>query len=134
MFRHILRVEQAVPAALEACDEMDQRDFGSIAGAVKNALAKESAAQRDAIEPAHERLTVVDFHCMTMSALEQRAINAPNARVDPGASAIGFRLGAPFDHRVEISIDMDGPRSRAYGAREPRRDRKSFERDNSAHG
>jgi hypothetical protein len=109
MLRHVLRVEQAVTAVLKARDEMDQRDFGSIAGAVKHALAKESAAERDAIEPAHECLTIVDFHCMTMSALEQRAINATNARVDPGAGAIGFRLGAPFDHRIEIAIDMDGP-------------------------
>src|SRR5262249_41105193 len=109
MLRHVLRVEQAVTPMFKARDEMDQCDFGSIAAAVKHALAKKGATERDAIETAHERLTVVDFHGMAMSALEQRAVNAANARIDPGASAIGFRLGAPFDHRIEIAIDMDGP-------------------------
>src|SRR5262249_54198451 len=71
MLGHILRVEQAIAASPEASNEMDQRYLGSVAGAMKHALAEESATKRHAIKPADQRLAVVDFDGMTMSPLEQ---------------------------------------------------------------
>src|SRR5262245_943559 len=110
MLGHILRVEQAVAARAQACDEMDQCDLGCVACTVKHALTKEGATKRYAVEPADECLAVVDFNGVAMSALEQRAINAADARIDPGAGAILLGLRTAFNHRVEVTVDVDGPR------------------------
>ena len=108
MVRDILRVEQPVSAGLEPCDQMDERDLGCIARAVEHAFAEEGAPKRHAIEPADETITLINLDRMTMASIEQRAIDAADASIDPGAGAILFRLGATLDHRIEVAIDMNG--------------------------
>src|SRR5262249_39359364 len=124
MFSDILCVEQPIAAGPEARDEMDQRDFGSVACAMKHALAEESSAKRHPIQPTDKVLAVIDFDGMTMSALEQRAIDAADAHIDPRASPILLRLGTTVDDRIEVTIHMHSPWRRANSAREPPRNMK----------
>src|SRR5262245_16281421 len=133
MFGDVLCIEQPIAAGPEARDEMNQRDFGSVACAMKHALAEESSAKRHPIEPADKALAVIDFDGMTMSAFEQRAIDAADAHIDPRAGPILLRLGTTVDDRIEVAIHMHSPWRRAYGASEPSRNMKSLERNDSAH-
>ena len=50
-----LRVEQLEAAGPQPRDQMHERDLGRIARAVEHALAEEGAAERDAVEAAHQR-------------------------------------------------------------------------------
>src|SRR5262249_56126562 len=104
---HILCVKQAIAASSEARDKMDQRDLGCIACAVKHALAKESATERHPVKPANEHLAIIDFDRVAMAALEQRAVDAADAGIDPNAGPVLLRLGTTFDHPLEIAIHID---------------------------
>src|SRR4029077_13855165 len=89
---------------LKARSKMHQRHLGRIARAVEHAFAEESAAEAHAIEPADQRIAVIDLDRVTMADAVQSAIEIADARVDPGVGAPGLRLGAAVDHRVEIAI------------------------------
>src|SRR5260221_9248761 len=107
---HILRVQQTVASGLEPRDQMDQGNLGCIAGAVKHAFAEEGAAERDAIKAADELGAVIDLHRMAVPAFIERAVNATNAHVDPGARPVLLRLRAALDNCVKVAVDMDRPR------------------------
>src|SRR4051794_37061914 len=96
-----LRIEQAIAAGFQPRDEMHQRDLGGVARVVKHALAEKGAAERDAIEAADELRAVIDLDGVAMAALEQSAVDAPDTHVDPGAAAVGLRLRAALDDRLE---------------------------------
>src|SRR5437899_5616437 len=98
---HELRVEQLETAGPEARDEMHQRDLRGVARAVEHALAEESAAERDAVETADERVAVIDLDAVAMAAVVELAIEHADARVDPGARTPGLRFRAAVEHGVE---------------------------------
>src|SRR6478752_3125173 len=104
---------------------MHERDLRGVARAMKHALTEKRAAQRHAIQTSDQFVAIIDFDRVAMAALEQGAIDASNARIDPGAGTVLFRLGASFDHGVEIAIDVDRPVRRAYRSRKPRGNMKS---------
>ena len=103
---------------------MHERDLRGVARAVEHALAEEGAAERDAVESADELVAVIDLDGVAMAALEQCAVDAADARIDPGAGAVLLGFGAALDHRVEVAVDMDcpatwsGPCARAAPGRE----------------
>ena len=74
MVGHELGVEQAEAAGLQPRDEMHERDLGGVARAVEHALAEEGAAEADAVEPADQRVAVVDLDRVAMADVEQVAI------------------------------------------------------------
>jgi len=49
-----LRIEKTVSAYAQAGDEMDEGDLGSICASGEHALAKEGAAQGNAVETANQ--------------------------------------------------------------------------------
>src|SRR5215470_7730624 len=106
---------------------MYERDLGRVARAMKHALAKKGAAQRHAIQASDQFVVIIDFDRVAMAALEQGAIDASNACIDPGAGTVLFRLGAAFDHGVEIAIHMDGPGRGPHRSRKARGNMKSLE-------
>src|SRR3974377_369598 len=59
MLCNVLRIEQPVTAGAQPRDQMHQRDFRGVAGAVKHALPEEGAAKRYAVESADERRAVI---------------------------------------------------------------------------
>ena len=132
MIGHELGVEQAVAAGLEPRHQMHQRDLGGVTRAVEHALAEEGAAERDAVEPAHQQAAVIDLHGVAMALGIERAVDLADAGVDPGAGAPDVGLGAALDHLVEGAVDHDGEAGVAHGARQPRRHMKAVERDDAA--
>src|SRR4029079_10237627 len=105
----MMRVEQAIAARSQARDKVHERDLRSIARTVKHALTEKRTAKRYAIETADQFVAVIDLDRMAMTALEQGAIDASYAGIDPGSRTVLFRFGAAFDHCIEIAIDMAGP-------------------------
>src|SRR5689334_13056421 len=101
-----LGVEQAIAACLKPRDKMHERDLRRIARAMKHALAEEGAAQRHAIEAADQFDALIDLDGVAVAALEQCAIDAPDARVDPGPATVGLRLGATVDHGLEVAVNV----------------------------
>src|SRR6202008_931278 len=126
-----LGVEQLEAAGAQARDKVHERDLGGIAPAVEHALAEEGAAQRDPVEPAGERLAVIDFEAVAVTALVELAIERADARIDPGARPAGLGFGATREHAVEVAVDRDGVAIAAHGAREPAGDMKAIERDDA---
>ena len=100
-----LRVEQPVAAGFEPRDEMHQRDLRGIARAVEHALAEESAAERDAVESADQRVAVVDLDAVAMPSLVEPAIERADTCIDPGAGTARLGLGTALDHRIEVAVD-----------------------------
>src|SRR5690349_20021830 len=94
MLRDELRVEQPVAADFQPRDEMHERDHGGVARAMKHALAEEGAAERNAVQSADQHVSLVHFHRVAISALEQRAVDASDARIDPGPAAVALGFGA----------------------------------------
>src|SRR6516162_5436691 len=100
-----LRVQQAIAAHLEPGDQMHQRDFGSIARAVKHAFAEKCAAKADPVKTADQAFAVVNLHGVTVAAFVELAIESADAAVDPGAASPRLWLRAAFDHRVKVPVN-----------------------------
>src|SRR6202045_1148118 len=98
-----LRVEQAVMTGLQPRHQMHQRNLGSVAGAVKHALAEKRASETDAVKAADQVLAVIDLNRMTVAALVEFAVQVVNAGVDPGSAASRHRLRAAVDNGGEIA-------------------------------
>ena len=62
---------------------------------MEHALAEKGAAERHAVEPAHQFLAVIDLDGVAMTVLEQAAIDFSDAAVDPGAGAVGLASAQP---------------------------------------
>src|SRR5262249_15768222 len=100
---------------------------------MKHAFAEKSAAERDAIEAADKLLIRIDLDGVAVSALEQRAVDATDARIDPCASAIRLGFGAAIDHAVKITINVDGPGCRTHSSRQSRGNVETVEWNDAAH-
>src|SRR6516162_3323793 len=100
-----LRVQQAIAAHLEPGDQMHQRDFGSIARAVKHAFAEKCAAEADPVKTADQAFAVVDLDGVTIATFVELTIESADTAVDPGAAPPRLRLRAALDHRVEVPVD-----------------------------
>ena len=113
--------------------QMHQRHFRGVAHDMKHAFAEEGAAEADAVEAADQIVVLPDLDAVAMTELMQPAIEFADALVDPGVVAAGLRRGAACDHRLEGGVDGDGKRIGAHGARQPRGDAKTLQRDHAAH-
>jgi hypothetical protein len=123
-----LGVEQPEPAGPEAREQVDERDFGGVAGAMEHAFAEEGPAQADAIKAADQLLTVVSLERMGMTGGEQFAIEPHDLVVDPGLLA----LGAGAHHRFKRPVGGDPVSIRPHRLGEAARDDKPVEREDSA--
>src|SRR6185437_13013780 len=112
---------------------MHKRDLGGVAGTVEHAFAEKGTTERDAVQSADELIAVVDFDGMTMAALEQAAVDFSDASVDPGAGAVGSGRRAAIDHGVKIAVHPYREAGGAHGTRQPRRQMKALERNDTAH-
>src|SRR5437588_317432 len=129
---HKLCVEEPKSAGLEARHEVHQRDLGGVARAVEHALAEERAAERNAVEPADEVLSLIDLEAVAMAPFVELAIKHADAPVDPCARATGAGLRASLEHRVEIAVDRDGELVGAHRAGKPARHVEAVERNDAA--
>jgi len=132
MFGDELRIEQAVMSGLEPRHKVNQGHLGGVARAVEHALAKECAAEADAVEAADQDVVFVDFDRVTVAALVELAVQIVDAGVDPGAAAPRHGLRATVDHGVEVAIDHDGEAIGSNGARQAIRHVKAIQWNNSA--
>jgi len=105
MRRQELRVEQAVAAAPQPRNELDERDLARIAHSAEHALAEKGGAQRDAIQPADQLALVPAFDAMRGATLEERGIEPHDLVVDPGPGAGFARFGAAAYDRREGGVD-----------------------------
>src|SRR5262249_16311537 len=131
VLRDELRVEQLESAGTQPRYQMHQRDFRSIAGAVKHALTKEGAAEAHPVKPAHQGIPVVDLHSGAMADVVKLAIKGADAPVDPGPRTAGRRLRAAIDDGLEIAVANDGERLCADGAGKSRRNMKAIKRNDA---
>ena len=132
MVGDILRVAQLEAAGAQPRDEMHQRYLRGVGDAVKHALAKVGAAERDAVKTADQMIAVIDLNGVAMADVEERAIDLADTRIDPGLVAFRRGLGAAVDHRIEVAVDINGQRRRAHGAGEARRHMEPVERNDAA--
>jgi hypothetical protein len=92
---------------------------------------KNACSEAHAVEPPREPPLPVRLDRVTVAAVEELAIEAPNASADPGPAAVEARRGAARDHRVEIVVDPDLERIGTHRAGEPPGDMKVVKRDNA---
>ena len=130
---HVLGVEQLESADLEPGHEMHERDLGRVARAMEHALAEERPPERDPVEPADQRVALVDFEAVAMAALVELAIEHADARIDPRARPAVASLRATFQHAVEVAVDGDGEAVGTHRSGEPRGNMKAIERNDAAH-
>src|SRR5258708_6380123 len=71
MLGHILRVEQLESAGDQPRHQMHQRYLGSVAGAMKHALAEEGAAEADPIKPADKVVILPDLDAVGVPEVVQ---------------------------------------------------------------
>src|SRR5262249_61623991 len=112
---------------------MYKRNLRCVARSMKHTFAEKCAAKRHAIETADKLLIFVDFDGVAMPALEQCAVDATDASIDPCSGTIELGFGAAIDHTVKIAIDVDRPRCRAYSSCQSHRDVETVERNDAAH-
>jgi hypothetical protein len=103
MLGHELAIEQSEIADLEPRDEPRERDFRGVARTAEHALAKESAAELHAIEPADERPLVPYLDRMGVARAVEREHGALEVGVDPGL----FAVGAGGDGAREGAVEGD---------------------------
>src|ERR1700721_1128380 len=108
MLGDILRVEQFESAGDQPRHQMHQRHLGSVAGAVKHALAEEGAPQADAIEPADQVVVLPDLDAVGVAYSVQAHIEVADTLVDPGVVAARLRRRAARYDRLESPVDGDG--------------------------
>src|SRR5947209_18269795 len=132
MRRDELRIEKPELAPAQARDEMDECDLRGVATRVEHALAEERRAEAHAVQAADEPAFEPGFHCVDVSAVEQRAIQPPDRPVDPGLAALRARCRATLDHRIEIAVDPDLVTIAANHLGETLRDDEAIERENAA--
>ena len=74
---------------------------------MKHALAEKRSAEADAVQPADQIVSVINFDRVAIAALVELAIKLSDPLVDPGARAPRLRLSAAIDHRLEVPINKD---------------------------
>jgi hypothetical protein len=133
MCRRELGVEQDEAAADQARAEIDQRNLRGVAGPRKHALAEERAAQGHTVEPADKPACVIPrFNGMTVSTIEQAAIQHPDFAIDPRAAALRRLVRTVRDDLIEIAVDANLERLLADGAGQTTGNMDAVERNDPA--
>jgi hypothetical protein len=128
MLRHELTIEQSEIADLQARDQPCKRNLRSVTSAAEHALAKEGAAELDAIEAANELAIAPYLDRMGMTRLMKRKHCAFELGVDPCLVAVG----ASRDHCLEIAVVSDVEPARTERAPERARKMKAVQGQDGA--
>src|SRR5918995_1385060 len=110
---------------------MGERHFRGVALAVEHALAKEGRPQCDPIQAADKAAVPPDLDGVAMAEIEEVAVEASDAGVDPRLVAVAARLGTAGNDGVEIPVDADLERVRAQGPGKALRQVEAVERDDA---
>src|SRR4051812_43998246 len=78
-----LGIQQLEPLPPQPCREINQRNFAGIGGGREHALAKKSATDSDAVDPADEFPLLPGFDAMRVTLFMQRGIERDDLVVDP---------------------------------------------------
>ncbi len=107
-----LRIQQNIAALPEAGDEVDQRNLAGIRRGRKHALAKERAAERNAVDAADQLFALPRLDAMRIALMMQRGVEVYNIVIDPG-----FRphIGAAANDACKIFIEADAVGALADG-------------------
>ena len=89
-----LRIEQREADSGEATAEREQGKLGSMVAPTEHRLAKEHAANGNAVNATDQLATIADFQRVCMAKFVQVAIRREHFRGDPGAVAAVARLSA----------------------------------------
>src|SRR5262245_4780898 len=108
---------------------MHQGDLRGVAHAVEHALAEERRSERNSVESADQRGSLIHLNSMAMTARKQRAVELADTGVDPGPVARRARRAASSDHGVEVAIAYHSKAVGPHRAREARRYMKSVQRN-----
>ena len=84
MLGHELGVEKTEAADDQPRHQVDERHLAGVAGAAEHALAEEGAADRHAIEAAHQLAAGPALHAVGEAAVEEGAVEAQDLVIDPG--------------------------------------------------
>jgi hypothetical protein len=126
-----LRVQQTIAADAQARDEVHEGDLACVARGAEHALAEEGGAERDAVEPAHQRVARPALHAVRLPPQEELAVEGLDRRVDPGVGAVGADARALGDDLLEGGVDADLERIATHRAGEPARDVQIVQREDS---
>ena len=100
-----LRIEQAVTASAETGHQMDQRNLGRIRPAREHALAKEGAAERDAVQAANQLVIFrPTLDTVRMSFPVKRRIEIQDRIIDPGRGPCRMWFCAGFQDAIEGGV------------------------------
>src|SRR5262245_43219069 len=102
-----LGIEQTEAAGDQPRTQEHQRHLAGIARVGKHTLAEEGAVERHAVEAANQTVARPGLHRVAVAGIEQIAVQAANAAVDPGGAPARTGHGAAVDHRLEVVINSD---------------------------
>src|SRR5690242_19394714 len=105
MLGFLLAVDHWRRAPLQQIDEMDQRYLRRVPHPGEHRLAKEHAADSDAVQAPDHSLALPRFNRMRETSLMQLAVSVEHFRRDPGSAIVRPRLGAGLDNTPEGAID-----------------------------
>src|SRR5262245_32221543 len=126
-----LGVEQTEAARDQPRAQEHQRHLAGIARVGKHALAEKGAVERHAVEPADQAAADPGLHRVAVAGVEQIAVKAANAAVDPGGAPARAGHGTAVDHAFEVVIDPDLVAALADRARQALGDVHRIERQNA---
>ena len=129
MVGHELAVEQGEAGKAHPRDQPGKRDLGRVGAARHHRFAEEGAAERDAVEAAHQFLPVPDFDRMGVAAFVQVAIGALDGVIDPGGGPVLRALGAEREDLREGAVGSDAEAIAADDLRQRMRQVKAIERE-----
>ena len=89
VFSHELGVQQPVAAADQTGHEVDQRHLRGVPPAGEHALAEEGAAERDAVQAAHQLAVLPALDAVGVALLVQAQVQTFDGSVDPGLAPAG---------------------------------------------
>src|SRR5205823_6930875 len=108
MRRQPLRVEQGKPTLAQTLDQRPERDLRRPGDTMKHRFSKKRAADRDAVEAAHEFVSRPGFDRVSETKFVQASVALDDLFVDPGVGA----RGAASDHIDEAGVDPNLDRLR----------------------
>lgn len=106
-----LHVKQFEALCAEMLDEVMEADFGSIGAAavraVEHRLAEESAAEREAVEPADELTVTIGSDAVGVSDLVHLGVGRIDVGIDPCVAIAMTRSGTGGDDFIEVYVKLD---------------------------
>src|SRR5215813_1701211 len=107
-----------------------QRDFGSIADAVKHGFTRKEATDCHAINPSHELIILPAFNAVRVAFFMHLSIRLKKFGCYPGSATTGSRGRAALHHVAKGAIDCDLENAFANDSGKTARDVKLFEFEN----